>query len=135
MNIKIESPDPLSNVISFERKKREPSLAVKRTNVGPECRHIAVFVDPEMRVVTCQNCRAALDPFQVVLEMAHKERRWLYDLEEWEAMRDSRLSDRYDEEWQKQNAEISEPPQVLELREIWDVFHAVLGDKFCAMYK
>jgi hypothetical protein len=133
--IKMEdlNPDPLSNVIEFTRKKREPLLEPKRADYKA-CRHVRTTVDEEKRVVSCRDCEAQLDPFQVLWEMANKERRWLDDLEAWEAMRDSRLSDRYDAEWQRHVDDIIEPPTDRRLREIWDTFHGALGDGFCAMY-
>ncbi len=129
-----EQPDPLANVVEFTRKKREPSLSVKRAGYA-SCRHLTVFVDEEKRIITCRKCEAILDPFLFLLEMANRERRWLDDLEAWEAMRDSRLSDRYDAEWQRHVDDVIEPPTDPVLRGIWDTFSAVLGDKFCAMYR
>lgn len=135
MIIKLEdvTPDPLSNLIEFTRKKREPSLGAVRAGYEA-CHHPRVWVNEEKRIVSCRDCETELDPFQVLWEMATKERRWLDDMETWEAMRDSRLSDRYDAEWQKHVDDIIEPPTDKRLREIWETFHAVLGDKFCAMY-
>jgi hypothetical protein len=134
MEIKIEESDPLSNVIQFKREQRKPQLQI-REPASDACRHINVYVEKETRLVTCQKCDTQLDAFAVLLEMAKKERRWLWDLETWEAMRDSRLSDRYDLEWQKRSGDIVDPPSDLELREIWELFHGYLGDKFCGMYR
>jgi len=134
MIVKDETPDPLSsNLIEFTRKKREPLLGTVRAGYQ-SCRHPRVSVNEEKRIVSCRDCDAELDPFQVLWEMAVHERRWLDDLEAWEAMRDSLLSDRYDAEWQRHVDDIVEPPADRRLREIWETFHAVLGDKFCAMY-
>lgn len=135
MTVKMEdaTPDPLSNVIEFIGKKRKPLLDAVRADYKA-CRHDRVTVSEEKRVVSCRDCGTELDAFQVLWEMAIKERRWLDDLEAWEAMRDSRLSDRYDAEWQRHMDDIVEPPTDRKLREIWETFHAVLGDKFCAMY-
>jgi hypothetical protein len=126
-------PDPLSNVIEFTRKKREPQLGTVRAGYQA-CRHPRVWVNEEKRIVSCQDCATELDPFQVLWEMAKKERRWLDDLEAWEAMRDSRLSDRYDEEWGRHAGDIIEPPTDPKLLEMWEIFRAILGDKFCGMY-
>jgi hypothetical protein len=125
--------DPLSNVVEFTGKKREPLLRPVRADYKA-CRHPRVWVNEEKRIVSCRDCETQLDPFHVLWEMAIKERGWLNDLEAWEAMRDSRLSDRYDAEWQRHVDDIIEPPTDRRSREIWETFHAVLGDKFCAMY-
>jgi len=130
----MERQGPLSNIVEFTRKKREPGLQVAR--VGPDaCRHHYLVVDEEKRAVRCRDCGVSLDPFQVLWEMANKERRWLDDLEAWEAMRDSRLADRYDAEWERRAGDVIEPPAAPELRKVWDVFAAALGEKFCAMYR
>lgn len=134
MEVKIEESDPLSNLIQFTREKREPQLKITKKRFDA-CPHLSLYVDEEKRRVTCQKCAVELDAFAVLLEMAHKERRGLWDLEAWEAMRDSRLSDRYDAEWQKHREDITAPPSDPELREIWETFRAYLGEKFCAMYR
>jgi hypothetical protein len=131
--VKDESPDPLSNIIEFTRKKREPLLGAVRAGYK-SCRHVRVWVNEEKRIVSCRDCETELDAFQVLWEMAIKERGWLTDLEAWEAMRDSRLSDRYDAEWQHHVDDIIEPPTDPQLRKIWETFHSVLGDKFCTMF-
>jgi hypothetical protein len=128
-----EQPDPQSNIIEFTRKKREPLLSPVRAGYQA-CRHPRCWVNEEKRTVSCRDCNTELDAFTVLWEMAKTERRWLDDMEAWEAMRDSRLSDRYDAEWQRHVDDIIEPPADPKLRRIWETFHAVLGDKFCAMY-
>jgi len=129
-----EPPDPLSNVVEFTRKKREPSIEIKPAPCDA-CRHLQVYVDEEKRLVVCRKCKTIIDAFQFLVEMAHQERRWLNDLEGWEAMRDARLSERYDAEWMRHIDDIIEPPTDPQLLVIWNTFHSVLGDKFCAMYK
>jgi hypothetical protein len=49
-------------------------------------------------------------------------------------LRESRLSDRYDEQWARDHEGVIEPPVDPNLRKIWDAFHAYFGDKFCGMY-
>lgn len=67
--------DPLSNVIEFTRKKREPSLQMSPTTYK-SCRHDRVGIDQEHREVKCRDCETKLDAFQVLWEMAIKERRY-----------------------------------------------------------
>ena len=88
-----------------------------------------------IREVTCQKCGVVLDAFTVLFELAWKQRRWLEELDEWDALRESRLSDRYDEKWAEDHENISAPPTDPALLKIWDVFHSYFGDKFCGMYK
>ena len=105
-------------------------------DVPPLCVRAAVStVSEEKRTVRCRDCDTLLDPFQVLWQMAIKERRWLSDLETWEARRDSLLGERYDAEWIKHVEDVVDPPSNPRLREIWDTFHAYMGDKFCAMYR
>jgi hypothetical protein len=40
------------------------------------CRHLATVVDAVEHTVACASCEAPLDPFQVLLEYARKERHW-----------------------------------------------------------
>jgi hypothetical protein len=126
--------DPKSNLIAFEKAKRKGTLEPVRAKYD-SCRHESVFVEDGIRQVTCQKCGVVLDAFAVLLEMAYKQRRWLEDMDTWEAMRDSRLSDRYDEKWARDHEGIIEPPADPEQRKVWDVFCAYFGDKFCGMYE
>lgn len=129
-----ENPDPKSNLVEFKKGKREPTMQVARHNYDA-CRHIHTIIDNDTRSVTCRDCKILLDAFTVLLELAHKERRWLSDLDEWDARRESLLAERYDEQWAKQQATTTEPPADRELRKIWDDFGAYLGPKFCGMYR
>lgn len=78
MILKDAFPDPLSNIIEFTGKKREPSLQTVRSGYKA-CRHPQVFVNEEKRTVSCRDCETLLDAFEVLWEMAVKERRWLDD--------------------------------------------------------
>lgn len=125
--------DPQSNLIAFEKGKRKGTLDPVRAKYDA-CKHESVFVEDGTREVTCQKCGVVLDAFAVLLEMAWKQRRWLEQLDEWDALRESRLSDRYDEQWARDHEGVTAPPSDPELRKIWDVFHSYFGGKFCGMY-
>jgi len=130
-----ENIDPQNNVIAFKRPKREESGTIKPVSKTYEsCKHESVYVDEGKREVTCQACKAILDAFQVLYEMALKQRRWLRELDEWEARRDSMLSHRYDEQWAKEKAEISSPPTDPETLLVWETFRDYFKGKFVAMY-
>lgn len=134
MKIEItQEPDPQSNIIEFTRAKREPNIKIERRGYS-DCLHPRTTVHESTRTVTCSICGTLLDAFTVLWEMATKQRRWLDDLEAWEARRDTMLSERYDLEWARRSGDIKEPPQDSQLREIWNTFYAVMGDKFCGMY-
>lgn len=45
------------------------------------CRHAQTEVDEGVRAVTCKSCGAVLDPFDVLLAYARRERSWHY----WDA--------------------------------------------------
>lgn len=45
------------------------------------CRHVSTVVDEVQRTVACATCEAPLDPIQVLLEYARKERHW----RQWDA--------------------------------------------------
>ena len=126
--------DPQSNLIEFKRQPREGTLKPVRAPYGA-CKHERVTVSEATRTVTCSACDTELDAFAVLLEMAHKQRRWLNELDEWDARRDSLLSERYDREWERKAGDIVSPPTDLTTLRIWETFHAYLKDKFCGMYR
>lgn len=129
-----ERPDPQSNLIQFKRPKREGNLkAVHKTY--DSCRHNKCFVDEGKRLVTCQACGVFLDPFQVLYEMALKERKWLNELDEWDARRESVLSQRYDEQWEEERGWIKSPPEDAATLRIWETFRAYFNGTFVAMFK
>lgn len=134
MTIEIPQNDPVSNLIAFEKGKRKGTLEPVRAKYDG-CRHVSVFVEDGIRQVTCQTCSVVLDAFTVLLEMAYKQRQWLEELDAWDALRESRLSDRYDEQWARDHEGVTSPPTDPELRKIWDVFHSYFGSKFCGMYR
>jgi|GEM_PF-4401895 len=43
-----------------------------------ECRHTRVRVDPKLRRVECRDCEEILDPVEVLLQYANKERQFRY---------------------------------------------------------
>jgi hypothetical protein len=133
MTIELPQEDPKSNLIAFDKGKRKGTLEPVRAGYDA-CRHKSVFVEEAKRQVTCQKCGAILDAFEVLLEFANKQRRWLDELDEWEAMQTSRLADRYDEQWARDHEGIVTPPEDPATRKVWDIFHAYFGDKFCGMY-
>lgn len=126
------SPD--SNIVEFKPKPTEPTLKIVE-RPWDACRHPNVFVDEDERKVRCQGCKAELDPFNVILAFARKERAWIVDVETWEARNTSILSDRYDQQWERDKAEIRMPPTDQEDRRVWDTFRQFYGDSFCSMYK
>jgi hypothetical protein len=133
MMSKMPEEDPKSNLISFQKGKRKGTLEPVRAKYDA-CKHESVFVEDGTREVTCQKCHVVLDAFTVLLEMSYKQRRWLEELDSWDALRESRLSDRYDEQWARDHEGVIAPPENPELRKIWDIFHAYFGARFCGMY-
>lgn len=134
MIIKMEYPDPKSKVVEFKREKRVGSLVPLQARYG-SCRHERATIIESSRSVECSACKCPLDAFTVLYELAHKQRRWLEDLDAWDAHRDSMLSERYDQEWQQRVGDVIDPPTNPADRRIWDVFHEYMGAKFCGMYK
>lgn len=128
-----EDTDPKSNIIDFQKAKRKGTLEPVRKKYDA-CKHAAVFVEDGIRQVSCQKCGVVLDAFTVLLDMAYQQRRWLEELDAWDAYRESKLSERYDERWARDHEGIIETPTDPDLRKIWEVFHAYFGDKFCGMY-
>ncbi len=126
--------DPDSNLIQFKRPKREGTLVPVRKTYD-SCKHDKCFVDEGTRLVTCQNCSAKMDPFDVLLQLAHKQRRWLEDIDSWEAMRDSRLSDRYDKEWEDHKDDVCSPPSDQRTFTIWETFRIYFKGSFVSMYR
>ena len=103
MTIKMPEDDPKSNLIGFPIGKRKGTLEPVRKKYDA-CKHEAVFVEDGIREVTCQKCGVVLDAFTVLFELAWKQRRWLEELDAWDALRESRLSDRYDAQWERDHA-------------------------------
>lgn len=130
----MNDPEPPSKLISFKRKPREGTLEPKRAGYDA-CRHKYTIVDQEKRAVTCRDCETALDPFQVLWELAIKQRSVNDDLDAWQARQESLLSDRYDQVWLRHAGDITVPPDDPELRQVWDIFHAYFGDKFTGMFR
>ena len=130
----LDVDSPQSNIIEFKKGKREGTLKPVRASYDA-CKHVNMFVDEATREVSCQKCGTKLDAFSVLFELAHKQRRWLEELDEWDARRESILSERYDQQWERDHEGIAEPPSDPSLRRVWDTFHSVMGDKFCRMYR
>lgn len=129
-----EKPDPQAKLIEFKRPQREGTLRPVRKTYD-SCKHASCFVDEGKREVTCQSCKVLLDPFTVLYEMAMKQRQWLEELDQWDARRDSILSERYDAQWEKDKAEVRSPPSDPETLRIWRTFEGYLKGKFVSMYR
>jgi len=54
-----------------------PNLDVRRRSFG-DCRHVRVLVDADLRRVECRECGEILDPIEVLLQFASKERQFSY---------------------------------------------------------
>lgn len=134
MNIPMDNPDPKSNLIEFKRGKREGTIEPVRAAYD-SCKHERVMVDEATRTVSCRTCKTPLDAFAVLYELAHKQRRWLDELDHWDAYRESKLADRYDLQWEKDQGEVKHPPTDPASLAIWQSFHRYLGDTFCGMYR
>jgi len=52
-------------------------VEIKRSSFG-DCRHTRVIVDPKLRRVTCRDCDEVLDPIEVIIQTANKERQYQY---------------------------------------------------------
>lgn len=48
------------------------------------CSHKQTYVDEYQRIVTCQKCDAKLDPFEVLLSLAHEYTRYHETIEKYE---------------------------------------------------
>lgn len=47
------------------------------------CRHVRMLIDEENRSISCEVCEKPLDPFQICLDYARRERNWRhYETEE-----------------------------------------------------
>lgn len=53
-----------------------------------ECRHTRVIVDPRLRRVECRDCGETLDPVEVLLQYANKERQFHYRREALDKMQE-----------------------------------------------
>ncbi len=126
------SPD--SNIVEFKPKSAEPTLKIVQ-RPWDACRHPNVLIEEEDRKVHCRTCKEALDPFDVILAFARRERAWIVDVETWEARNMSILSERFDQQWQRDKAEIKEPPADQADRKVWETFREFYGEKFYSMYK
>lgn len=127
--------DPKENLLEFKRMKRQGTLEPIHSGYN-SCRHKYTLIDQEHREVTCRDCAAKLDPFQVLLDLANKQRQVLDEIEAWEARQESLLSERYDEIWLRHAGDIKEPPpEDAEERKVWEIFSAYFGDKFTGMYR
>lgn len=76
MTLELVPDGPMAQVI---RRDFGGLAAIKKK--GPDaphlqCRHMATVVDEVARTVGCATCGAPLDPIQVLLEYARKERHW-----------------------------------------------------------
>lgn len=134
MEIDINDSEPPPNLISFKREPRKGTLEPKRAGYKA-CAHRYTIVDQEKRVVTCRDCETLLDTFQVLWELAIKQRRINDDLDAWQARQESLLSDRYDQVWLRHAGDVTTPPDDPEQRQVWDIFHAYFGDKFTGMFR
>lgn len=74
------------DVIEVDFKHR-CSLELKEPTPGGGCRHLKLKVDAEMRTVECSLCGVVLDPVQVLIDFARKERKLGYT---HQAMKDAR---------------------------------------------
>ena len=73
---------------SIDPKKRPQPLWHIRERTSQTCKHSQILVDVESREISCEACEKVLDPFNVILEMAYKERRETGDvrgMREWVA--------------------------------------------------
>ena len=62
-------------------------LDVKQRTLN-ECRHTRVIVDPKLRRVECRDCEEILDPIEVLVQYASKERQFQYRREALQKMAD-----------------------------------------------
>ena len=134
MEIPISQDDPKGKLIQFKARKRTGTLERVRAPYGA-CKHERIYVVESRREIECQSCKTKLDPFAVLLELATKQRRWLEELDAWDAYRESKLSERYDEQWERDHEGVLEPPADTSLRNIWDTFNSAIGEGFCGMYR
>ena len=133
-SVTVPMDDPRDNVLQFKREKREGTLIPVRKGFDG-CKHAQAIVDQGTRSVSCATCKAPLDAFTVLYELATKQRRWLGELDAWDAYRDSKLSERYGAVWEERSGDVKAPPEDPEMKRVWDTFREYLGESFCAMYR
>lgn|GEM_PF-2796251 len=75
--------DGVVSVVDFKNKQ---AIDLKDKPVGG-CNHMRLSVDPVLRVVECSLCGAKLDPVQVLVEFAKRERRMSYTRQAYEDAR------------------------------------------------
>jgi len=63
---------PDDNVISIDFRNAKPSITVSEGR-DRYCRHGAVQLEKQTRLVTCKWCGAALDPFDVLMGEARRQ--------------------------------------------------------------
>jgi hypothetical protein len=73
-------PPPLdSNVVNVDfGGGGGTQTSVKHTLSPRACKHVHFELDEQTRVVRCKDCSAELNPFQLLLEYAKRERYWRY---------------------------------------------------------
>ncbi len=133
MDIPIPQDDPKAKVVVL-KPSRKPTMEITPKDYAA-CRHERVFITEEKRMVKCQSCKTILDAFTVLVELARRERRWLQELDAWDAYRESKLAERYDKTWERYANDVTTPPEDPELRRIWNTFERHLGGKFTAMFR
>lgn len=67
--------DELANVVVFPigAEDIKAGLTLRIEDETHHCHHRAYYVNEAERVVKCQKCGALVDPFTVLLSIAHKE--------------------------------------------------------------
>jgi len=125
--------DPKSNIVAF-KAKRQGNLEPVRKGYNA-CKHERVTVDEATRSVACRDCKVKLDAFTVLYEMAWKQRHWLEELDQWDAYRQSQLSERYDLEWEQTHEGVTSPPTDPEILKVWNIFQKYFKKgEFCGMH-
>lgn len=81
--------DDDDNLIEVQRwKVSDMPLLVHRNDAQRYCCHARTEVDDNKRTVTCRDCKASLDAFDVLLRIANQEMQLLYMRDKVHALRE-----------------------------------------------
>lgn len=80
----------MSEIIPFKKaedssRPTETSYSIKKKRSLWECPHNDLLLNESTRLAECKNCGDALDPFDVLVAYAEKQRKTKYDIARWKA--------------------------------------------------
>lgn len=84
-----------NNIIKFDPELKQPWL--KRSSRIKRCKHPAITINDNTRILECKYCKAILDPIGVLMDIANNERVLFYSRQELKQTR-QRIASLKDEE-------------------------------------